>query len=276
MSEQFVGTENVAEDGISSAAAGAESAESESAPTPPIRVALVDDQQLVRVGFRMLIDSQDDLSVVAEAGDGADALDMLGRTSIDVVLMDIRMPRLDGIEATRALTSLPNGPRVIVLTTFDIDEYVLAAIAAGASGFLLKDAMPEEMLSAIRTVHAGDAVIAASSTRRLLQHIGPLLREGGSARQSADAPGAPAVAAAADRSAVAELTPREREVLVQMAYGASNKEIAARFVVSEATVKTHVGRVLFKTGSRDRVQAVLLSFRTGLVQPADLLRDANT
>lgn len=276
MSEQFVGTENVAEDGIRSAAAGAESAESESAPTPPIRVALVDDQQLVRVGFRMLIDSQDDLSVVAEAGDGADALDMLGRTSIDVVLMDIRMPRLDGIEATRALTSLPNGPRVIVLTTFDIDEYVLAAIAAGASGFLLKDAMPEEMLSAIRTVHAGDAVIAASSTRRLLQHIGPLLREGGSTRQSAEGPAVPAVAAAADRTVLAELTPREREVLMQMAYGASNKEIAARFVVSEATVKTHVGRVLFKTGSRDRVQAVLLAFRTGLVQPADLLRDANS
>lgn len=137
--------------------------------------------------------------------------------------------------------------------------------------------MPEEMLSAARTVHAGDAVIAASSTRRLLQHIGPLLRDGGARTTGAQNADVPAVAAAAEyRAALGELTPREREVLVQMAYGASNKEIAARFVVSEATVKTHVGRVLFKTGSRDRVQAVLLAFRTGLVQPADLLRDAST
>ncbi|MDQ3733149.1 MAG: response regulator transcription factor [Actinomycetota bacterium] len=223
----------------------------------------------------MLIDSQPDLTVVAEAGDGADAVDILTRTPVDVVLMDIRMPRLDGIEATRALTSLPDAPRIIVLTTFDIDEYVLAAIGAGASGFLLKDALPEEMLSAIRTVHAGDAVIAARSTRRLLQHIGPLLR---GSRHEGDGPDLSAVgtAAAADRAAVADLTPREREVLVQMAYGASNKEIAAQFVVSEATVKTHVGRVLFKTGSRDRVQAVVLAFRTGLVQPGELLRDART
>jgi len=236
---------------------------------------LVDDQQLVRVGFRMLIDSQADLSVVVEAGDGAQALDLLARSHVDVVLMDIRMPRLDGIEATRALTALPDGPRVIVLTTFDIDEYVLAAIGAGASGFLLKDALPEDMLSAIRTVHAGDAVIAARSTRRLLQHIGPLLRSSGYEGE-ANSKTPAVVAVAADRAAVAELTPREREVLVQMAYGASNKEIAARFVVSEATVKTHVGRVLFKTGSRDRVQAVLLAFRTGLVQPGELLRDAMT
>ncbi len=245
------------------------------ASAPTIRVGLVDDQQLVRVGFRMLIDSQPDLTVVAEAGDGADAVDILTRTPVDVVLMDIRMPRLDGIEATRALTSLPDAPRIIVLTTFDIDEYVLAAIGAGASGFLLKDALPEEMLSAIRTVHAGDAVIAARSTRRLLQHIGPLLR---GSRHEGDGPDLSAVgtAAAADRAAVADLTPREREVLVQMAYGASNKEIAAQFVVSEATVKTHVGRVLFKTGSRDRVQAVVLAFRTGLVQPGELLRDART
>ncbi len=245
------------------------------ASAPTIRVGLVDDQQLVRVGFRMLIDSQPDLTVVAEAGDGADAVDILTRTPVDVVLMDIRMPRLDGIEATRALTSFPDAPRIIVLTTFDIDEYVLAAIGAGASGFLLKDALPEEMLSAIRTVHAGDAVIAARSTRRLLQHIGPLLR---GSRHEGDGPDLSAVgtAAAADRAAVADLTPREREVLVQMAYGASNKEIAAQFVVSEATVKTHVGRVLFKTGSRDRVQAVVLAFRTGLVQPGELLRDART
>jgi DNA-binding NarL/FixJ family response regulator len=159
------------------------------------------------------------------------------------------------------VTALPEPPRVVVLTTFDLDEYVVAAIGAGASGFLLKDAPPEEMLSAVRTVHAGDSVIAASSTRRLLQHVAPMLR------------GAAPAAAVADRQ-LAELTPREREVLVQMALGATNTEIATRFVVSEATVKTHVGRVLAKTGSRDRVQAVVLAYRTGLVQPADLLRDA--
>ncbi|MEJ7772487.1 MAG: response regulator transcription factor [Geodermatophilaceae bacterium] len=250
-----------------------------SAKTPPvpIRVALIDDQQLVRGGFRMLIDSQPDLTVVAEAGDGVQAVDLLSRMTVDVVLMDIRMPRMDGIEATRSLAALPTSPRVIVLTTFDIDEYVLAAIAAGASGFLLKDALPEEMLAAIRTVHAGDGVIAARSTRRLLQHVGPMLRADRD-RSSGSGPGDQRDAAhvASDRAVLTGLTPREREVLVQMAYGASNKEIAARFVVSEATVKTHVGRVLAKTGSRDRVQAVVLAFRTGVVQPGELLRDANT
>ncbi|SFL72385.1 response regulator [Geodermatophilus ruber] len=227
----------------------------------PIRVALVDDQQMVRAGFRMVIDSQPDLAVVGEAGTGAEAVGVLERVPVDVVLMDIRMPSMDGIEATRRVTALPDPPRVVVLTTFDLDEYVVAAIGAGASGFLLKDAPPEEMLAAVRTVHAGDSVIAASSTRRLLQHVAPMLR------------GAAPVAAPDDRALV-ELTPREREVLVQMAYGATNAEIAAHFVVSEATVKTHVGRVLAKTGSRDRVQAVVLAYRTGLVQPADLLRNA--
>ncbi|WP_040337668.1 response regulator [Candidatus Blastococcus massiliensis] len=229
----------------------------------PIRVVLVDDQQMVRAGFRMVIDSQPDLTVVGEAGDGASAVQLLRGTPADVVLMDIRMPGTDGIEATRQVTALPEAPRVVVLTTFDLDEYVVAAIGAGASGFLLKDAPPEEMLAAVRTVHAGDSVIAASSTRRLLQHVAPMLR------------GAPASAlGGGDDAALAELTPREREVLVQMALGASNTEIAQAFVVSEATVKTHVGRVLAKTGSRDRVQAVVLAYRTGLVQPADLLRDA--
>ena len=226
-----------------------------------IRVVLVDDQQMVRAGFRMVIDSQPDLTVVGEAGDGAAAVDLLRTTRADVVLMDVRMPGTDGIEATRQVTALPDAPRVVVLTTFDLDEYVVAAIAAGASGFLLKDAAPEEMLAAVRTVHAGDSVIAASSTRRLLQHVAPILR------------GAAPSSVATDGQ-LAELTPREREVLVQMALGASNTEIATRFVVSEATVKTHVGRVLAKTGSRDRVQAVVLAYRTGLVQPADLLRDA--
>ncbi|MCO7221771.1 response regulator transcription factor [Klenkia sp. PcliD-1-E] len=227
-----------------------------------IRVVLVDDQQMVRAGFRMVIDSQPDLQVVAEAGDGDAAVALLARTPADVVLMDIRMPGTDGIEATRAVTALPDPPRVVVLTTFDLDEYVVAAIGAGASGFLLKDAAPEEMLAAVRTVHAGDSVIAASSTRRLLQHVAPLLRGGAAAT-----PGAP-------DPALAELTPRETEVLVQMACGATNTEIARGLFVSEATVKTHVGRVLAKTGSRDRVQAVVLAYRSGLVHPADLLRDA--
>ena len=229
----------------------------------PVRVVLVDDQQMVRAGFRMVIDSQPDLTVVGEAGDGAAAVQLLARTRADVVLMDIRMPGTDGIEATRQVTALPEPPRVVVLTTFDLDEYVVAAIGAGASGFVLTDAAPEDMLAAVRTVHAGDSVIAASSTRRLLQHVAPMLR--------GTAPSAPA---GGDAAALAELTPREREVLVQMALGASNTEIAAHFFVSEATVKTHVGRVLAKTGSRDRVQAVVLAYRTGLVAPADLLRDA--
>ncbi|MGY1824081.1 response regulator [Geodermatophilus sp. SYSU D00079] len=229
-----------------------------------IRVVLVDDQQMVRAGFRMVIDSQPDLTVVGEAGTGADAVELLARTRADVVLMDVRMPGMDGIEATREVTAQPEPPRVVVLTTFDLDEYVVAAIGAGASGFLLKDAPPEEMLAAVRTVHAGDSVIAASSTRRLLQHVAPMLRGSGVAR-----PGAPV-----GGGELAELTPREREVLELMAFGATNTEIAGRLFVSEATVKTHVGRVLAKTGSRDRVQAVVLAFRTGLVQPADLLRDA--
>ncbi len=223
----------------------------------PVRVVLVDDQQMVRAGLRMVVDSQADLTVVGEAGDGAAAVALLRSTPADVVLMDVRMPGTDGLEATRQVTALSTPPRVVVLTTFDLDEYVVAAIGAGASGFLLKDAPPEELLAAVRTVHAGDSVIAASSTRRLLQHVAPMLRA---------LPVGPDPAAA--------LTPREREVLVQMAYGATNGEIAQRLFVSETTVKTHVGRVLAKTGSRDRVQAVVLAFRTGLVQPADLLRDA--
>jgi DNA-binding NarL/FixJ family response regulator len=227
-----------------------------------VRVALVDDQQMVRAGFRMVIDSQPDLTVVGEAGDGAAAVALLRTTPTDVVLMDVRMPGTDGIEATRQVTALPDPPRVVVLTTFDLDEYVVAAIGAGASGFLLKDAPPEEMLAAVRTVHAGDSVIAASSTRRLLQHVAPMLR------------GASPVTGGGSGAELAELTPREREVLVQMALGATNTEIAGRLFVSEATVKTHVGRVLAKTGSRDRVQAVVLAYRTGLVSPADLLRDA--
>ncbi len=225
--------------------------------TTPIRVALVDDQQLVRAGFRMVIDSQPDLTVVAEAGDGLEALQRLAVVPVDVVLMDVRMPNLDGLAATERITTGDVGPadhpvpRVIVLTTFDLDEYVMAAIRAGASGFLLKDAPPEEMLGAIRTVHHGAAVIAPTSTRRLIERLAAITP----AHEPADHPG------------VAELTDREREVLELMARGRSNTEIAADLFVAEATVKTHVGRVLAKLGVRDRVQAVVLAYETGLVRP---------
>ena len=222
-----------------------------------IRVALVDDQKLARAGFRMVIDSQPDLEVVIEADDGQDALDAILPAArageVDVVLMDIRMPRIDGIGATERLTAAGELPRVIVLTTFDLDEYVLAAIRAGASGFLLKDAPPEEMLAAIRTVHAGDAVIAPSSTRRLLEHLATALPDPG-ASSELDA-------------RLDQLTEREREVLVLMARGRSNSEIASELFVGEATVKTHVGRILAKLGARDRVQAVVAAYDSGLVQP---------
>jgi Response regulator containing a CheY-like receiver domain and an HTH DNA-binding domain len=222
-----------------------------------IRVALVDDQKLVRAGFRMVIDSQPDLQVVCEADDGQAALDELlplaERGEVDVVLMDVRMPRLDGIAATERITSAGPLPRVIVLTTFDLDEYVLSAIRAGASGFLLKDAPPEEMLTAIRTVHAGDAVIAPSSTRRLIEHLATSLPDPTTTQRLDDALG--------------QLTEREREVLVLMARGRSNQEIAAELFVGEATVKTHVGRILAKLGARDRVQAVVMAYDSGLVRP---------
>lgn len=228
--------------------------------TAPVRVVLVDDQQLVRAGFRMVIDSQPDLTVVAEAGDGAEALRVLAREQADVVLMDVRMPRMDGLTATAKLTESPDAPRVVVLTTFDLDEYVLEAIRAGASGFLLKDAPPEEMLTAIRTVHRGDAVIAPSSTKRLLEHLVTALPEPAAASDTNEAT-SPA------HAAVATLTEREREVLVLMARGRSNTEIAGELYVAEATVKTHVGRILAKLDARDRVQAVVVAYEAGLVRP---------
>lgn len=218
----------------------------------PIRVFLVDDQELVRAGFRMLIDSQPDLTVVGEAGDGGEALERLAVTGCDVVLMDVRMPRLDGVEATRLLAERPGAPQVIVLTTFDLDEYAFAAIRAGAAAFLLKDATPATLLGAIRTVHAGDSVVAPSTTRRLLEHFATALPD-------------PAVPSPDER--LATLTEREQETLVLVGRGLSNGEIAAEFVVSEATVKTHVSRLLAKTGSRDRVQLVVLAYETGLVTP---------
>ena len=224
-----------------------------------IDVALVDDQQLVRAGFRMVIDSQEDLQVVLEAGDGAQAVRALAGAGagphVDVVLMDVRMPTMDGLTATAQITDRDDAPKVVVLTTFDLDEYVLDAIRAGASGFLLKDAPPEEMLAAIRTVHRGDAVIAPSSTRRLLEHLVTVL--------PAPEPGADDPA----RRAIAELTDREREVLVLMARGRSNTEIGQDLFVAEATVKTHVGRILAKLAVRDRVQAVVAAYEAGLVRP---------
>jgi DNA-binding NarL/FixJ family response regulator len=200
---------------------------------------------------------------VVEAGNGLEALQALGAAAADVVLMDVRMPGMDGIEATRQLmeraAAAPSGSaraelRVVVLTTFDLDEYALAAIQAGASGFLLKDAPPEELLDAIRTVHRGDAVIAPSTTRRLLDHVAPLLRTQGNERPE-------------HHEAVARLTAREREVFILMAQGRSNPEIAAGLFVSEATVKTHVGHILAKLGARDRVQAVVIAYETGVVTP---------
>jgi DNA-binding NarL/FixJ family response regulator len=216
----------------------------------PIRVFLVDDQEMVRAGFRMLLDSQEDLEVVGEAGDGGEALQRLAATRADVVLMDVRMPRLDGVEATRQLAVRDGAPRVIVLTTFDLDEYAFAAIKAGAAAFLLKDAAPPELLHAIRAVHAGDSVVAPSTTRRLLEHFASSLPD----------PSVPAADARLDG-----LTDRELEVLTLVGRGRSNHEIAAELVVAEATVKTHVGRLLAKTGSRDRVQLVVLAYEAGVV-----------
>ncbi|RKW71921.1 response regulator [Galactobacter caseinivorans] len=229
-------------------------------PDSPIRVALVDDQTLVRSGFKMLIDSQPDLEVVAEVASGREAVASSAVAHADVVLMDIRMPEMDGIQATQILlgtdegeiTAREGGPRVLILTTFDLDEYALDAVKAGASGFLLKDAPPEELLSAIRTVHDGGSVVAPTTTRRLLNHMVPLLRRTSSASPQSEA-------------GVASLTAREREVFELIANGRSNTEIASDLFLSEATVKTHVGRILSKLSARDRVQAVLIAYETGVV-----------
>lgn len=221
-----------------------------------IRIVLVDDQELLRTGFRMILDAQQDMTVVGEAADGLAALELLDQCVADVVLMDVRMPKLDGVEATRRLLSggvdAKGVPRVLILTTFDLDEYAFAAIKAGASGFLLKDVPPAELLTAIRAVHSGDAVVAPSTTRRLLDRFAPML-------PASDAPPPPSLAG---------LTDREREVLILIAQGLSNAEIASHLVLSEATVKTHVGRILMKLELRDRVQAVVLAYETGLVRPA--------
>jgi DNA-binding NarL/FixJ family response regulator len=216
----------------------------------PIRIALVDDQELVRTGFRMVLDAQPDMTVVGEAADGLAAVEFARAHTADVMVMDARMPRLDGVAATRQIRQAGDRPRVLMLTTFDLDEYAFAALKAGASGFLLKDVPPEELLFAIRAVHSGDAVVAPSTTRRLLDRFAPML------------PASDAGAAAE----LEELTERERQVLILVAQGLSNAELAKRLFVSEATVKTHVGRILAKLGLRDRVQAVVYAYENGLVR----------
>ena len=232
---------------------------------PRLRVLIADDQALVRAGFRMILEAQPDIEVVAEAGDGEAAVRLARRHGPDVVLMDVRMPGLDGLEATRRLLR-PDGPdrdasamrppRIIILTTFDVDEYAFAGLQAGASAFLLKDVAPPELISAVRVVASGDAVVAPRVTQRLLETY---VR--GANR--------PAPAAAPRDPLLEDLTPRETEMLEAMAEGLSNAEIAHRYFLSEATVKTHVRRILTKLHLRDRVQAVVYAYETGLVVPSN-------
>jgi DNA-binding NarL/FixJ family response regulator len=219
-----------------------------------IAILIVDDQALVRTGFRMILEAEDGLDVVAEAGDGVQALEAVRRRRPDVVLMDIRMPVLDGLEATRRIVAAADPPRVLVLTTFDVDEYVFEALQAGASGFLLKDAPPELLAAGIRTVAAGESLLAPSVTRRLIESF---------VREHTLRPAPPALA---------QLTAREREILELIAAGLSNAEIAERLVISGTTVKTHVARVLAKLGLRDRVQAVVLAYETGIIRPGQSVR----
>jgi DNA-binding NarL/FixJ family response regulator len=218
-------------------------------------ILLADDQELLRVGFRMVLDAQPDLEVVGEAGDGAQALAFVLEHSPDVVLMDVRMPGTDGVQATNRIVASGSPSRVIILTTFDLDEYAYAALRAGASGFLLKDAPPADLISAIRAVASGDAVVAPSTTRRLLSKVAHRL------------PGPNAAPNGQDDPALALLTPREREVMLAVSRGLSNAEIAEALVLSEATVKTHVGRILAKLELRDRVQIVVFAYDHGLVTP---------
>jgi DNA-binding NarL/FixJ family response regulator len=218
-----------------------------------IRVLLVDDQELVRTGFRMILEHESDLTVVGECPDGAAAVRLCRDLRPDVVLMDIRMPVMDGIEATRRLLEEGTAIRVLVLTTFDLDDLVFAALDAGASGFLLKDVRASELAHAIRTVACGESLLAPTVTRRLINHFVALQRSAAPPRAGGEA--------------ISSLTPREREVLVLLARGLSNAEIAAAFVVTEATVKTHIGRVFDKLAVRDRAQAVITAYETGLVSP---------
>ena len=231
-----------------------------------VRVLLADDQALVRAGFRMILEAQDDVEVVGEAGDGEEAIALARQERPDVVLMDVRMPRLDGIAATRSVVAHRPDTRVLVLTTFDLDEYVYDALLAGASGFLLKDVGRDDLVAAVRVVAAGDALLAPGITRRLL---GDFVRS--RTAPAAPSSGAPASAPAPpDRraaAALASLTPRERDTLGLLARGLSNAEIAAELVVSDHTVKTHVGNVLMKLGLRDRIHAVIYAYEHDVVRP---------
>jgi DNA-binding NarL/FixJ family response regulator len=226
-----------------------------------ISVLLVDDQSLLRMGFRLVLEAEDDITVIGEASDGAAGISMTHSLRPDVVLMDVRMPGVNGIEATAAIVAEQPDTKVIILTTFDLDEYAFAGLRAGASGFLLKDTEPAELVGAIRTVASGDAVVSPRITRRMLEMFATQMPEGtagdaaGAAGQGADGP-------------LSDLTHREHEVLLAIAEGLSNGEIAERLFVSEATVKTHVGKVLAKLGLRDRVQAVVYAYETGLIRPA--------
>jgi DNA-binding NarL/FixJ family response regulator len=218
----------------------------------PISVILVDDQPLLRKGFRMVLEEEEGIVVIGEASDGGAALDLAGRRHPDVVVMDVRMPGMDGIEATRAILTAEPRSRVLILTTFDLDEYAFGALRLGASGFILKDVLPSEFVRAIRSVAEGDAVIAPSVTRRLLDAFAHKLPD-------------PQRGNRAPHPGLAQLTAREREILTELAGGFSNAEIAERLFVAEATVKTHLGRVLTKLGLRDRVQAVVYAYEAGLV-----------
>jgi DNA-binding NarL/FixJ family response regulator len=220
----------------------------------PIRVLVVDDQELVRAGFCVILDAADGITVVAEAANGAQAVAAVAAHVPDVVLMDVRMPEMDGLEATRLITGAKPGPgpSVVMLTTFDLDDYVYEALRAGATGFLLKDAPRHDLIAAVRCAAAGDALLAPSVTRRLIEAF---------ARKPAQAAPSP--------SRLASLTPRERDILLHLARGGTNAEIASDLFVSEATVKTHVGHLLAKLGLRDRVQAVILAYETGMILPGD-------
>jgi DNA-binding NarL/FixJ family response regulator len=218
-----------------------------------IRVLLVDDQSLLRMGFRLILEAEPDIEVVGEAGDGASGVSMASALHPDVVLMDVRMPGMDGIKATTSIIAADPVGKVLILTTFDLDQYVFAGLKAGASGFLLKDAPPAELLAAIRTVAGGDAVLAPTTTRRLIDQFARLLPDPGKQQ---------------DRDAVlSKLTDRERTVFAELAAGRSNREIATELHLSEGTVKIHVGRILTKLGLRDRVQAVVLAYESGLITP---------
>ncbi|MGH1505698.1 MAG: response regulator transcription factor [Acidimicrobiales bacterium] len=218
-----------------------------------VRVAIVDDAEMILTGFSLIVDHEDDLRVVGTAGNGREAVELCRRQPVDVVLMDIRMPVMDGLAATEAILALPDPPAVLILTTFGLDEYVHAAIAAGASGFLLKDASADDLVAAVRAVAAGDAVLSPAVTRIVVEQA-----RRGTAPALGDGPPVPGID---------DLTEREREVLEQLALGRSNAEIAEALFLSEATVKTHLGRVLAKLGVRDRVQAVICAFRAGIAEP---------